>query len=208
MLGFHREEGLYLEHIPGGSLHHYIEGHAMEEVSLNLKFRWATEAAEALQLLHFHRLIHCDMKPQNLLLGTDLHLKVIDFSGSTWEGNRSYASEPTRYHLPRDYSQTPSRRDDIFALGSTFYEIFTGSPPYGDIASDEVAQRYEAHMFPQDVNMLACGNIILGCWLSHFDSTQEEVYESLKLVEHSAVGAQEVKGSVVAPDGSWKDAQR
>jgi serine/threonine protein kinase len=182
MLGFESHKGLCLEYIPGGNLQHYLMDHDQEDIPMSLKIRWASEAAEGLQFVHCHHIIHCDMKLRNLLLDAGLHLKLVDFSGSTWEGSRSYASEPTRCYLPRNCSEIPTRSTDLFALGSTIYEIFTGRAPYGELASDEVTRRYEAHIFPEDVNKLLCGDIIQRCWLGRFESAQL-VYEALKTME-------------------------
>ncbi|OOF98296.1 hypothetical protein ASPCADRAFT_128460 [Aspergillus carbonarius ITEM 5010] len=58
---------------------------------------------------------------------------------------------------------------DLFALGSTLYEIFQGTSPYEEIPSDEVEKLFEQKKF-SDISHIVCGNIIKQCWLSQVDS--------------------------------------
>jgi serine/threonine protein kinase len=169
MLG-HSEKGLVLQYMENGTIKDYLGEH--HNVAVDQRLRWAQEAAEGLQLLHSHGIIHCDTKPRNLLLDTDLSLKIADFSGSCVQGSESYACESTRYYLPRDWREAPNVATDLFALGSTIYEILTGCSPYQERPSKEVERLYREKDFP-DVSNLPCGNVIMKCWLGEFDSAQQ-----------------------------------
>ena len=60
---------------------------------------------------------------------------------------------------------------DLFALGSTLYEVFQETSPYEDIPSDQVEVLYERKEFP-DVSPIPCVHIIKQCWLSQVDSAE------------------------------------
>ena len=176
MLGY-SEEGLVLEYMENGTLEDYLRKH--HNVTMDQRLRWAQEAAEGLQLLHSHGIIHCDTKPRNFLLDTGLNLKIADFSGSCKKGSTPHASESTRYYLPRDWKGPSTVATDLFALGSTIYELLAGYSPYEEVPSDEVERRYQEREFP-DVSNLPCGDVIIKCWLGEFDSAQQ-VRDSIKV---------------------------
>jgi serine/threonine protein kinase len=172
----HTSEGLFLEYMVNRDLKTYLQKH--QDISTGQRLRWACEAAEGLQLLHSKYIIHCDIKPRNFLLDADLNLKIIDFAGSTISGSRSNSCEQTRYYLPRDWREPPTTTTDLFALGSTIYEIMTGISPYGDLPSNEVRERYKDNKFP-DISSVPCGEVIRKCWECDIVSAQQAL-DSIK----------------------------
>ncbi|KAJ5096856.1 kinase domain-containing protein [Penicillium angulare] len=166
----HSEEGLVLEYMKNGDLKTYLQSHS--PIPIDLKLKWAYQVAEAVDLLHRNGVIHCDIKPRNLLLDTSFDIKIIDFSGSSLDGSRPTSGESTRFYLPRHWKDPSTVTTDLFALGSTIYEILYGTCPYRDIASDEVERLYKQHEFP-DVSDEPWGQIIRRCWLSQFDSAAD-----------------------------------
>lgn len=71
-------------------------------------------------------------------------------------------------------------RSDLFALGSTLYEVITGNPPYKGKPDDDIAQLYSNGAFP-NVTGILCEHIIMGCWQGRFMSAAE-VLESFRVV--------------------------
>lgn len=122
--------------------------------------------------MHRNGIIHCDIKPQNLLLDTTFDIKIIDFSGSSLDGSKPASGEGTRFFLPRHWRDQPTVATDLFALRSTLYEIFQGTSPYEEIHSDQVERLFTQKEFPGVSNIL-CGQIIKQCWLSQVDSAAD-----------------------------------
>ncbi|KAJ5121253.1 kinase domain containing protein [Penicillium bovifimosum] len=158
MLG-HSREGLKLEYMKTGDLKTYLRAH--EPIPTSLKLKWAYQVAEAVELLHRNGVIHCDIKPRNLLLDPTFDIKIIDFSGSSLDGSKSASGEGTRFYLPRHWRDPPTVATDLFVLGSTLYEIFQCTSPYEEIPK-----------FP-NISDIPCGQIIKQCWLSQFDSAKD-----------------------------------
>ncbi|KAJ5944797.1 kinase domain-containing protein [Penicillium verrucosum] len=115
-----------------GDVKTYLQAH--DSISTSLKLKWAYQVAEAVDLLHRNGIIHCDIKPRNLLLDTTFDIKIIDFSGSSLDGSKPASGEGTR--------DQPTVATDLFALGSTLYEIFQGTSPYEEIPSDQVEKLF------------------------------------------------------------------
>ncbi|OBT60307.1 hypothetical protein VE03_10216 [Pseudogymnoascus sp. 23342-1-I1] len=171
MVGYSMEHGLILEYMPNGNLREYLQTKAAD-VSLDQRLQWACDAAEALHLVHSHNIIHCDVKPENFLLDSRLRLRIIDFSGSSIDGSYFSAVESARFCLPRPWEAPSSIVTDVFALGSTIYEIMTGTQPYAHCTDEEVEALFREGTFPP-VDRIPCGEVIKRCWHSEVHSAEE-----------------------------------
>ncbi|CAN8104376.1 unnamed protein product [Discula destructiva] len=170
--------GLILEYMPNGNLRTMLE--AEVEISLRQRLQWAVEAAEAVVLLHSHSVIHADIKPENMLLDKHLGLRIIDMSGASIDGRPPLSLESTRFYLPRSMQdEMPcNTATDLFALGSSIYQIVTRRQPYEDVEDAEIEARFARKEFPS-LEGVACGGVIKQCWLCGFESAQA-VLEALK----------------------------
>ncbi|OIW30486.1 kinase-like protein, partial [Coniochaeta ligniaria NRRL 30616] len=171
MIKYCPEDGLFLQYMPRGNLRDHIQNSAAS-ITASQRLQWAYDAAEALHLLHYHGVIHCDVKPENFLLDSTSRLKIIDFSGSSFDGILGSAIEGTRFFLPRSWDEESTVRTDLFALGSTIYEIMTGRQPYDDLPDDEVETRYSQQIFPP-VQGVHCEQVIMACWRGEVSSAKE-----------------------------------
>jgi serine/threonine protein phosphatase PrpC len=98
----------------------------------------ARQLLQAVGVLHRRNLLHRDIKPDNLHLGEDGQLRLLDFGLAYCPG----LSEDVPHDLPGTPSfiapeafegQPPSPRQDLYALGVTLYQLLTGHYPYGEI---------------------------------------------------------------------------
>ncbi|MFK5732141.1 bifunctional protein-serine/threonine kinase/phosphatase [Pseudomonas urmiensis] len=98
----------------------------------------ARQLLQAVGVLHRRNLLHRDIKPDNLHLGEDGQLRLLDFGLAYCPG----LSEDAPHDLPGTPSfiapeafegQPPSPRQDLYALGVTLYQLLTGHYPYGEI---------------------------------------------------------------------------
>ncbi len=109
----------------------YFEGKSLEEsdslslVDVLLVFRMV---AGGLNAMHSSGYIHCDIKPNNILILPTGHIKIIDLGQSCKMGTVKQRVQGTPdYIAPEQVRKEPlSHRTDIFNLGATMYWALTG----------------------------------------------------------------------------------
>ncbi|WP_322480716.1 serine/threonine-protein kinase, partial [Thermogemmatispora sp.] len=162
VLDFGLHEGhlpyLVMDYLPGGSLRQrYPRG---SRLPLALALSYVRQAAEALQYAHERRIVHRDVKPENMLLGEDGLLRLADFGIATileTTGSLGQAVEGTAgsqnlagtvlYMAPEQIQAHPRPESDQYALAVVLYEWLCGAPPFtGNFA--EVAVRHCTVMPP------------------------------------------------------------
>lgn len=92
------------------------------------------KVCDAIYYAHTNRVIHCDLKPTNILIDRAGNPKVLDFglarlldevssSSGIFEGTPSYAA-------PEQFEGKADERTDIWTLGAILFDLLTGRPPF------------------------------------------------------------------------------
>jgi serine/threonine protein kinase len=101
--------------------------------------RFMKDIAAALHYAHTRPrpVVHCDLKPSNIMIGMDGVACVMDFGIAHVLGARLQRDEPVRgtpsYMAPEQLSGTPADIGpwtDVYGLGATLYELLTGRPVF------------------------------------------------------------------------------
>lgn len=130
---------------------------AQQPIDVEQALGWILAAADALSHAHQRGIIHCDLKPANLLLDEDGRLLVADFGlARTWNtaGTQPHEIAGTAPFMAPEQIE-PSFGPigpwtDVYALGAVLYTRLTGRPPYvGRTMADILAQVVSAPLPPR-----------------------------------------------------------
>src|SRR5262249_24504689 len=95
--------------------------------------RWVSEAADAIDHAHLKGVVHCDLKPSNLLLDRAGRIHVTDFGlGRSLSGDPLSVGGTAGFMAPEqaDAAWGPiSPRTDVYGLGAVLYTLLAGKPP-------------------------------------------------------------------------------
>lgn len=98
--------------------------------------RYFTEIIDTLYKMHNHNIVHLDIKPENILVTNDHHIKLIDFGFAKHVKNKKnlYCSKGTPFYAAPEIDHYESGYDpykaDIWSLGTTFYLMLELRRPF------------------------------------------------------------------------------
>lgn len=94
------------------------------------------QVALGLAYAHEHGIVHRDVKPSNIMVIRDGHVKITDFgiarmASSTVQTQTGVVLGSPKYMSPEQVvGKTLDQRSDLFSLGVMLYEMLTGEPPF------------------------------------------------------------------------------
>ncbi|KAL7030568.1 hypothetical protein ACKWTF_006709 [Chironomus riparius] len=135
---------LVMEYVNNGEVFEYlVKNGRMKENIARQKFR---QIVSAVQYLHSKKIIHRDLKAENLLLDQNLDVKIVDFGFSNMfvEGNKmdTYCGSPP-YAAPELFQgkKYDGPEVDVWSLGVILYTLVSGSLPFDGSTLRELRER-------------------------------------------------------------------
>ncbi len=125
---------IVMEYVQGNSLKDKLREVGALEISEAVTI--AKDIASGLAHAHENNLVHCDIKPHNILLTADGHAKIADFgiARAVTESTMTYSGSvvgSVHYFSPEQaQGSTITPKSDVYSLGVVMYEMLTGKLPF------------------------------------------------------------------------------
>uniref|UniRef100_A0A2P2LPC1 mitogen-activated protein kinase kinase kinase n=1 Tax=Rhizophora mucronata TaxID=61149 RepID=A0A2P2LPC1_RHIMU len=134
---------IYMEYVHPGSVNKYVQEHC-GDITESIVRNFTRHILSGLAYLHGTETIHRDIKGANLLVDSSGVVKLADFGMAKHLAGMSYdlslkgsphwmAPEVIKAVIQKDASPNLALAVDIWSLGCTVIEMFTGKPPWGEL---------------------------------------------------------------------------
>ena len=150
---------IVMEYVEGTDLKDYVRQkgalHPIEAVRIMMQIVSAIAAA------HQNRIIHRDIKPQNILIDKEGNVKITDFGIAVALSDTSLTQTNTLLGSVHYLSPEQARggmatiQTDIYALGIVLYELLTGKVPFDGESAVSIALKHFQEPLPTIVNPIA-----------------------------------------------------
>ena len=136
---------IVMEYAEGGDLNRLLKTKGKLDVTFALEV--VISICRVLVEANKHNVIHRDIKPQNIMLGKGMAIKLADLGLAKYLDNSetdltlpNTGMGTPNYMAPEQFSDAKSVdvRADIYALGATFYQLITGKPPFSGNSAEEI----------------------------------------------------------------------
>jgi serine/threonine-protein kinase len=150
---------IVMEYVPGTDLKQLIKQKGAFPVQHASHL--FVQACAGIGYAHRAGLVHCDIKPHNMLIMPDNRLKVTDFGiaralASVKHDEQSQAiwGSPAYFSPEQAAGKAPSPASDVYSLGVVLYELLTGQLPFQISSPQELAllHRHEMPPSPREIN--------------------------------------------------------
>src|SRR5262245_31376961 len=143
---------MVMEYLRGEDLRHAIKNARTGDLKSKLKI--AVQAARALQYIHSQKIIHRDIKTENIHINTAGVVKLMDFGIAKTEGlamtRAGYVLGTPYYMAPEQVTgQNITEQVDVYAFGVLLFEVLTGLKP----VSGETVERIFYSILNEPLNL-------------------------------------------------------
>jgi serine/threonine protein kinase len=147
---------IVMEYVPGRDLKSVLRQRGRLNVDEAIPL--IVQACAGIGYAHRAGLVHCDVKPQNMLVTPDQRLKVTDFGiaralATIMPGERTNVvwGSPQYFSPEQASGEAPTPASDVYSLGVVLYELLSGTLPFTGSTAEELA-RLHAEARPVPIN--------------------------------------------------------
>lgn len=142
-VGWNSDPPYYMmEYLENGSLASFLDAGPLPVPEA---VRIAKTVLQALVHAHGRGILHCDLKPANILLDANYEPRICDFGQSRLSDEQSPSLGTLYYMAPEqaDLQAVPDARWDVYALGALLYHMLSGTAPYRTAENEQKIRKLE-----------------------------------------------------------------
>lgn len=179
-----------VEYLPGGALKSYLIKNRRKKLAFKVVVQMALDLARGLSYLHSQKIVHRDVKTENMLLDKTRTVKIADFGVARVEASNpndmTGETGTLGYMAPEVLNGNPyNRKCDVYSFGICLWEIYCCDMPYPDLSFSEVTSAVVRQNLRPEIPRCcpsSLTNVMKRCWDANPDK-RPEMDEVVPLLE-------------------------
>ncbi|KAK4752622.1 hypothetical protein SAY87_021420 [Trapa incisa] len=187
-----------VEYLPGGTLKSYLIKNSRRKLAFKVVHQIALDLARGLSYLHSQKIVHRDVKTENMLLDKTRTLKIADFGVARVEASNpndmTGETGTLGYMAPEVLNGNPyNRKCDVYSFGICLWEIYCCDMPYPHLSFSEMTSAVVRQNLRPEIPRCCPGslaNLMKRCWDANPDKRPEmdEVVSMMEAIDTSKGG--------------------
>ncbi|KAJ7537882.1 hypothetical protein O6H91_11G026200 [Diphasiastrum complanatum] len=187
-----------VEYLAGGTLKNFLIRNMRKKLTLKVVIQLALDLSKGLDYLHSMKIVHRDVKSENMLLDTKRRVKIADFGVARVEAQnpRDMTGETgtVGYMAPEVLDGKPyNRKCDVYSFGICLWEIYCCDMPYPDLTFAEMTSAVVHQNLRPDIPRCcpsSLASVMKKCWDANPDKrpNMNEVVQMLESIDTNKGG--------------------
>ncbi|RDY00690.1 Serine/threonine-protein kinase HT1 [Mucuna pruriens] len=187
-----------VEYLAGGNLKQYLIKNRRRKLAFKVVIQLALDLARGLSYLHSQKIVHRDVKTENMLLDKTRTVKIADFGVARVEASNpndmTGETGTLGYMAPEVLNGNPyNRKCDVYSFGICLWEIYCCDMPYPDLSFSEITSAVVRQNLRPEMPRCcpsSLANVMKKCWDATPDKRPEmdEVVSMLEAIDTSKGG--------------------
>nr|WIL59949.1 nodulation protein [Melilotus officinalis] len=187
-----------VEYLAGGTLKSYLIKNRRRKLAFKVVIQLALDLARGLSYLHSQKIVHRDVKTENMLLDKTRTVKIADFGVARVEASNpndmTGETGTLGYMAPEVLNGNPyNRKCDVYSFGICLWETYCCDMPYPDLSFSEITSAVVRQNLRPEIPRCcpsSLANVMRKCWDAIPDKRPEmdEVVSMMEAIDTSKGG--------------------